>query len=244
MMKFSRRASRLAIISTAAAAAFSSMIISPAFGVADSHAGKTWAQVTMKAGPAPRFNSVGTIAKDTGVEILCQTPGVSMTGHKGTSNIWDMIARGVFIPDVNVADDAPTGYVTEKCTYVGAPARDNPRTTDGAISYEFSQLGSTKWEGDCLVLARTAYGWSSSGWATAEIGGDWFANHGTLNTTGIPPRGALVWYHNSAGTGHVTISLGEGLVIGSSVNGKVGVSGYKDHGMYRGWSKPNFPLAS
>lgn len=243
MTKLSRRASRLAIISTAAAAAFSSMIMSPAFGVADTHGGTTLAAVTMKASPAPRFDSVGTIAQGSGVQILCQTSGVSMTGQKGTSAIWDMIARGVMIPDVNVRTGS-TGYVTDNCNYVGAPARNNPRTSNGAISYEFSQLGSTKWEGDCLILARTAYGWSSSGWATAEIGGDWFANHGTLNTTGIPPRGALVWYHNSAGTGHVTISLGQGLVIGSSVNGRVGVSGYKDHGMYRGWSKPNFPLAS
>lgn len=241
MTTLSRRASRLAIIGTAAAA-LSTVAISPAFGVADTHGGHTYKALDMKAGPAPRFDTTGRIASGSGVKILCQTPGVSMSGHKGTSNIWDMIARGVMLPDANVQSGS-TGYVVDKCSYVGAPARKNPRTTDGAISYEFSQLGSTKWEGDCLILARTAYGWSSSGWATAEIGGDWFANHKTLNTSGIPPRGALVWYHNSTGQGHVTISLGEGLVIGSSVGGKVGVQGYKDHGMYRGWSKPNFPLA-
>jgi hypothetical protein len=52
-----------------------------------------------------------------------------------------------------------------------------------------------------------------------------------LVETGAATRLAsgLVWYHNSAGTGNVAISLGQGKVIGTSVSGAVGVAGYLDH---------------
>jgi hypothetical protein len=64
-----------------------------------------------------------------------------------------------------------------------------------------------------------------------------------MHTTGIPPRGALVWYHNSAGSGHVVISLGQGKVIGTSVGGRVGVASYTYHSSYRGWTVPYYPAA-
>ncbi len=79
--------------------------------------------------------------------------------------------------------------------------------------------------------------------ATAEIGGDWLTSHGYMHTTGIPPRGALVWYHNSSGTGHVVLSLGEGKIIGSSVGGQVGVANYLYRTGYRGWTVAYLPAA-
>ncbi|HEY9475099.1 MAG TPA: hypothetical protein VIS06_14800, partial [Mycobacteriales bacterium] len=72
---------------------------------------------------------------------------------------------------------------------------------------------------------------------------DWLTSHGYMHTTGTPPRGALVWYHNSAGTGHVVISLGEGKIIGSSVGGRVGVADYLYRTGYRGWTVAYLPAA-
>jgi hypothetical protein len=63
----------------------------------------------------------------------------------------------------------------------------------------------------------TAYGWSASGVSTTEVGGDRMVDHGYVHTSGIPQRAAPVWYLNSAGTGHVVVSLDEGMVVGGSV---------------------------
>ncbi len=199
--------------------------------------------LTVRAAPGTNFDAFGSVADGAGVTILCQTTGTSVTGTYGTSTVWDMIGSGGFVSDAYVYTGSD-GRVAPACSYVGLPPRANPRGRDAAISYEFARLGSSAEEGWCLRFQAQAYGWSASGWATAEIGGDWETSHGYMHTTGVPPRGALVWYHNSAGTGHIVISLGEGKIIGSSVNGKIGVAGYQYRTGYRGWSMPYFAAAA
>ncbi len=198
--------------------------------------------LTVRAGPGTSFDAFDTRADGASVTILCQTTGTSVTGTYGTSNIWDMIGDGGFVSDAYVYTGSD-GRVEHDCDYANSPPRANPRSMNGAISYEFARLGSTAEEGWCMRFQAQAYGWSASGWSTAEVGGDWMVSHGYMHTSGIPPRGALVWYHNSSGTGHVVVSLGEGKIIGSSVGGHVGVDGYQYHSSYRGWSIPYFPAA-
>ena len=202
----------------------------------------TGTALTVRAAPGTSYDSFTTVADGATVTILCQTPGTSVTGTYGTSSIWDMLSDGGFAADtyVNTGSD---GYVEGLCSYTSAPPRANPRGTNAAISWAFTNLGSTAYEDWCLKFTGLAYGWSATGWTTAEVGGDWEESHGYLHTTGIPPRGALVWYHNSAGSGHVVVSLGEGKIIGTSVSGKVGVASYLYHDSYRGWSVPEYPNA-
>ncbi len=198
--------------------------------------------LTVRAAPGTGYDAWTTVADGASVTILCQTTGSSVTGTYGTSNIWDMLANGGFVSDAYVYTGSD-GTVAPACDYASAPPRANPNGMNAAISYEFARLGSTAEEGWCMRFQAQAYGWSYSGFSSAEVGGDWMVDHGYMHTTGTPPRGALVWYHNSAGTGHVVVSLGEGKIIGSSVNGDVGVAGYLYRTGYRGWSIPYFPLA-
>src|SRR6266545_2038226 len=179
------------------------------------------------AGPASAAS--GTVNTSGSALTVRAAPG---TGY----DAWSSVADGY----VYTGGD---GYVEHKCIYSANPPRANPRGKDAAISWEFARLGSTADEGWCMRFQAQAYGWSYSGFSTAEVGGDWMVNHGYMHTSGIPPRGALVWYHNSAGTGHIVVSLGEGKIIGTSVGGKVGVAGYQYRTGYRGWSVPYFPLA-
>ena len=198
------------------------------------------AALTVRAAPGTGYDSFGSVNDGAGVSILCQTTGTSVTGTYGTSNIWDMIGSGGFVSDAYVYTGSD-GTVAHACSYAASPPRANPRGVNAAISWEFSHLGSTAYEGWCLKFAALAYGWSGAGWSTAEVAGDWMVSHGYMHTTGTPPRGALVWYHNSSGTGHIVTSLGEGKIIGTSVNGDVGVAGYLYRDGYRGWSIPYFP---
>lgn len=200
--------------------------------------------VIKRAAPHSKYHRIGTLTAGTHVTILCQTAGELRTGPRGTNDIWDFTSGGYWLPDVEVRTGQDPGYVVDRCDGVGPSTRENPYTADWAISRAFELLGSTAWENECLVFVRNRYGWlNGSGWATAEIGGDYFASRGLLRQ-GVPPRGALVWYHNSRGSGHVAISLGQGKVIGTSVNGRVGVAGYTDHSQPRGWSTADFPYAS
>jgi hypothetical protein len=233
---------RLALLATAVA---TTVLVAPAAAsAADSATAtvqKTGGLAVMSA-PSNNYHRIGTVANGAKVTILCQTPGQSVTGTHGGSVIWSMLSTGGMVPNVDLSSGT-TGYVTELCTYAGKPPRANPKTTDVAISLEYVQLGSTSQEGQCMHFQAASYGWGSSGWSTAEVGGDWITSHGYMHTTGIPPRGAIVWYHNSSGTGHAVLSLGEGKIIGSSVGGKVGVAAYNYRTGYRGWSVPYFPAA-
>lgn len=200
------------------------------------------AALTVRAGPGAGLDAWSSVANGSTVTILCQTEGSSVTGSQGTSTIWDMLSNGGFVSDAYVRTGSD-GYVEKKCAYTGSPPRANPRGVNAAISWQFARLGSTDAEGWCMRFQAQSYGWGASGWASAEVGGDWIQSHGYMRTSGIPPRGAIVWYHNSAGTGHVVVSLGEGKIIGTSVNGRVGVAGYLYRTGYRGWSVPYFPAA-
>lgn len=196
-------------------------------------------KVGVRSGPSTDFVSHKTKTDGDKVGILCKSKGQLHKGPKGESRTWLMVKSGGFLPAVKVRHAKPI----PKCDYANRPPRSNHRSMNKAIDWQFRRLGSTGWEGMCLAFQRASFGWSSSGWYTAEEGGDWMANHGRMHKKGVPPRGALVWYHNSSGTGHVVVSLGKGKVIGTSVNGKVGIARYKYHDSYRGWSIPYFPKA-
>jgi uncharacterized protein YraI len=198
--------------------------------------------LTVRAAPGTGYTAWSSVADGTKITIVCQTPGSSVTGTYGTSTIWDMLPSGGFVADAYVSTGSD-GYVEHRCAYSANPPRANPRGINPAISWQFARLGSTAYEGQCLHFQAEAFGWSYSGFTTAEAAGDWMVNNGYMHTSGIPPRGALVWYHNSSGTGHVVVSLGEGKIIGTSVGGAVGVASYTYHGSYRGWTVPYFPKA-
>jgi uncharacterized protein YraI len=198
--------------------------------------------LNVRSGPSSSWDAWRTVADGTHVTILCQEIGSQETGTYGTSKLWDMLAMGGFVSDTYVFTGSD-GRVADDCNYVGAPPHSNPRGSNGAINWAFNHIGSAAYEGLCLHFVALAYGYSHAGWATAEIGGDYIASHGLMRS-GVPPRGALVWYHNSSGDGHVALSLGEGKVISTSVNGDVGVADYTFHSQLRGWSVAELPAAT
>src|SRR6266511_223732 len=175
------------------------------------------------------FAATGTVNTAGSPLTVLAAPGTSYTAWTSVSDAYGRTGSD--------------GYVEHRCVYAGRPPRDNPHIVNSAISWEFARLGSTAYENQCLHFQAEAFGWSYSGFATAEAAGDWMVNNSYMHTSGIPPRGALVWYHNSSGTGHVVVSLGEGKIIGTSVGGDVGVASYTYHSSYRGWTVPYFPKA-
>ncbi len=57
------------------------------------------ADLNVRSGPGTGYSIVGSLANGTAVTISCQTTGTTVTGTYGTSNIWNRIGTGRFIPD-------------------------------------------------------------------------------------------------------------------------------------------------
>jgi hypothetical protein len=197
--------------------------------------------LTVRAAPGAGYYGYGGVGDGASVSISCQITGTEVSGSQGTTALWDQISNGGFVSDAYVYTGT-SGQVAPTCSYAAAPPRSNPRGMDDAISWEFQHLGSSDYEGWCLAFQGQAFGWSYTGFESAYKQYQWLSANGYVSG-GVPPRGALVWYSGAGGYGHVTVSLGGGQIIGTSVGGRVGVAGYNYMGSFLGWSTPYFPNA-
>ncbi|MDQ0951662.1 uncharacterized protein YraI [Streptomyces phaeochromogenes] len=70
--------------------------------------------VNVRSGPGTGYSIVGTLRVGSSVRIYCQTPGETISGPYGTTNIWDNVANGEYVSDayVNTGSD---GYVAARC---------------------------------------------------------------------------------------------------------------------------------
>jgi hypothetical protein len=71
-------------------------------------------EVNVRSGPGTNYGVVRTLPEGTSVPINCQTPGESVTGPYGTSDIWDNIANSQFVSDAYVQTGSD-GYITARC---------------------------------------------------------------------------------------------------------------------------------
>ncbi|MET9736359.1 SH3 domain-containing protein [Streptomyces sp. NPDC006458] len=71
-------------------------------------------RLNVRSGPGTGYRILRVLPEGAKVPIYCQTPGTSVTGPYGTSNIWDNISDGEFVADayVNTGSD---GYVASQC---------------------------------------------------------------------------------------------------------------------------------
>lgn len=72
------------------------------------------APLTVRSGPGTSYDNVGSLADGSHVTILCQSPGSTVNGTFGTSNIWDRIGTGRYIADAYVRTGSD-GYVAPRC---------------------------------------------------------------------------------------------------------------------------------
>ncbi|GAB2737369.1 SH3 domain-containing protein [Streptomyces bullii] len=71
-------------------------------------------RLNVRSGPGTGYPVVRVLPEGAKVPIYCQTPGTTITGPYGTSNIWDNIDNGEYVSDayVNTGSD---GYVRPRC---------------------------------------------------------------------------------------------------------------------------------
>lgn len=124
------------------------------------------------------------------------------------------------------------------------PPCGTPRPIEDALRWQCDRVGSRAWEDWGLKFQRMAYGYAvEAGVADTREALNWLTSHDTVDNGEPPPWGKLVWY-SSHGRVSVMSSLNDGQVVGTGVDGAVGVIHYRQREGYLGWSEPLFPYAS
>ncbi|MFF4963042.1 SH3 domain-containing protein [Streptomyces sp. NPDC001222] len=71
-------------------------------------------RLNVRSGPGTGYGVVRVLPEGAKVPIYCQTPGTTVTGPYGTSNIWDSIDDGEYVADSYVHTGSD-GYVAPRC---------------------------------------------------------------------------------------------------------------------------------
>ncbi|MEU1623563.1 hypothetical protein ABZ479_40535 [Streptomyces sp. NPDC005722] len=72
-------------------------------------------RLNVRSGPGTNFHLVKVLPYDVKVPVFCQTPGTTVSGYYGTSNIWDCIGEGQFVSDAYVQTGSD-GYIASRCS--------------------------------------------------------------------------------------------------------------------------------
>ncbi|WP_028808478.1 SH3 domain-containing protein [Streptomyces canus] len=72
-------------------------------------------RLNVRSGPGTSYTIIRVLAEGVKVPIYCQTPGTSVAGPYGTSNIWDNISNGQYVSDAYVLTGSD-GYVADRCS--------------------------------------------------------------------------------------------------------------------------------
>ena len=178
-----------------------------------------------RQGPTAAATAEGSLANGTSVTITCQTYGENVSGHLGTSQVWDQLSNGDYVSDTYIYTGSD-GLVTGLCA--GA-------APEAAAKWAAAEVGSATDEDECELFVEQAYG-TSGRYATATADYQAQKSAGRIHTTGTPPPGALLFFTSTTAAGHVMLSLGGGWTASTAPSSPI----YYAHGTarsdYLGWS--------
>lgn len=72
-------------------------------------------RLNVRSGPGTGYTIVRVLPEGAKVPIFCQSPGTTVTGPYGTSNIWDNIDSGEYVSDAYVHTGSD-GYIAPRCS--------------------------------------------------------------------------------------------------------------------------------
>ncbi|MFD9271460.1 peptidase M23 [Streptomyces goshikiensis] len=130
------------------------------------------------------------------------------------------------------------------------PEVKNRRSTAGAIEWAKEQpgLNEKRWWRRCLEFSARVYGWTAAGVGSAITHYHQMPDNMKHPGSRDIPAGALMYWETSNPHGHVSVYLGDGMIISSDVArpGYVDVIPASDieskwGGRYVGWAPPYFP---
>jgi hypothetical protein len=174
-------------------------------------------------GRAPYFGSAGSTMLTAPVVGMAATP--NGRGYRVVTGDGRVFGFGDAVPAQTTSRPA-TGTVVGIASgadsqgyWLATADTMSSATSESAIAWFRARMGSTAFEGRCETAVENAYG-TSQVYASARA--DWQARPDQHADWQNAPRGALVFYDTSS-DGHVAISLGDGTVISSAADHRIGV---------------------
>ncbi|MGW4194292.1 SH3 domain-containing protein [Streptomyces sp. NPDC005004] len=89
-------------------------LAAPASATAAAYPVAPGVSLDVRSGPGTGYSIIRVLPAGSSVSIYCQTPGTTVNGYYGTSNIWDNIGSGEFVSDAYVHTGSD-GYVAPRC---------------------------------------------------------------------------------------------------------------------------------
>ncbi|MEU6373220.1 hypothetical protein [Streptomyces sp. NPDC046909] len=105
---------RRSLLLTSTAAAFLTVLGTASEAAAAGYPIVGTSNVNARSGPGTSYQIIKTYKPGEVISIVCQTPGETITGPLGTSNIWDKTADNVYVSDTYVKTGSD-GYVAKHC---------------------------------------------------------------------------------------------------------------------------------
>lgn len=144
---------------------------------------------------------------------------------------WAAYSQGL---EAGKLEAAPPG-AEQALAFANDPPR-NPQNPDGV---------GQGWAYWCLGMVRSAYQSAGNAEAAERLRApdaatayQHYADAGRVQTEGVPPRGAVVFFEWGT-EGHIGISQGGGTYVGTTEDGNTGVFPYTQGGSkYLGWAMP------
>lgn len=177
-----------------------------------------------RSAPTTSASEPGSLADGASVTISCQTYGQTITGHYGTSQVWDKLSNGDFVSDTYIYTGSD-GLVTGLCAGTDAEA---------AAKWAAAEVGKAAYEDECELFVEVAYG-TSGRYATATADYDAQKAAGRIHT-GTPPPGALAFFTSDTPAGHVMVSIGGGWAASTAPSSPIYFAHATARSDYLGWS--------
>ncbi|MET8780724.1 SH3 domain-containing protein [Streptomyces sp. NPDC049097] len=71
-------------------------------------------RLNVRSGPGTGYPIVRVLPEGAQVPVYCQSPGTTVSGYYGTSNIWDNVSNGEYVSDTYVHTGSD-GYIASRC---------------------------------------------------------------------------------------------------------------------------------
>lgn len=158
----------------------------------------------LRAGPGTGYAITGSRDGNVSVTITCTSRGESVSGHYGTSRVWDKLANGSWITDTNVytGTDGPAARPCIRNDYPYASS-----STSGVDAWNFYNRQCTSFAAHRINWNGTRTGQTFTNWYLGEHFGDAHLWDDAARASGValyakPAVGRIAqWNRNVGGAG-------------------------------------------
>lgn len=158
----------------------------------------------LRAGPGTGYAITGSRSGNVSVTITCTSRGESVSGHYGTSRVWDKLANGSWITDTNVYTGTD-GPAARPCTRNDYPYASS--STSGVDAWNFYNRQCTSFSAHRINWNGTRTGKRFTNWYLGEHFGDAHLWDDAARASGValyakPSVGRIAqWNRNAGGAG-------------------------------------------